>query len=99
MVCQREAQAALISYRKVQLVVSWGQGLNKIDHTELDAQLDETAWRGALEDFKHDINLVMRVLSMYKKIQYNNIHNAIHLLHAIISKNVNIITRAPRKPV
>lgn len=63
------------------------------DHAELDAQLDEASWRRALFEETHIYSGSQRRWGSYREGVRSS-----YLLHAVVSKNVNIITGAPSKP-
>lgn len=69
--------------------------LSEHDHAELDAQLDEAAWWSTLLEKK-----TPHLLYIYIHIFNNtNVYKLTYLLHAIVSKDINIIAGSPSKPV
>lgn len=87
-----DAGAVHVRYENLKDVVL-NELLAEHDHAELDAQLDEAAWRGALcKRDKHSLSRQRRSSTREKKLESG------YLLHAVVSKNVNVVAGPPSKP-
>lgn len=73
--------------------------LSEHDHAELDAQLDEAAWWSALWGNKRQRCTFTVHLHTHTQTSTSNVRYWTYLLHAIVSKDINIIPRPPSKPV
>lgn len=73
--------------------------LSQHDHADLDAQLDEAAWRGTLSGKKSKYLLKAGPNLLYILVKTTaNRSKETNLLHAIIPKDVKVIARTSSKP-
>lgn len=87
-----------IRYENLKHIVLY-ELLSQHDHAELDAKLNEAAWWSTLLGKKSKYLLKAEPNLLYTLVQtFTNMSNETNLLHAVISKYVNVIARAPSKP-